>query len=160
MTAQQLMLPVAILVAGGAVTVALVCTRGGTVPATEAAVPVRPASPAAVPAAPPPARPPVLTPEIQARGRENAARALEAWRARLVAECWAPSAAKQPEPRQIPLTFSLSFSPEGALTGTGISEDRMTFRADVGTCLRRIPLSLRIPAPGVVLMVEVPFVLP
>ncbi|MBL9100609.1 MAG: hypothetical protein JNL82_06615 [Myxococcales bacterium] len=156
----QAALPISVVLAGGLVAAALVLTRPPAPPATTAQA----AAPAAEPPTPPPSvAPPVVpqeTPEVRARGQDNAARALEAYRARFVEQCWAPAAARQPEPRRLPLTFNLSFSPDGALTGLGISEDRQVQRPEVGTCLRGIEVELKIPAPGVMLMVEVPFTLP
>jgi hypothetical protein len=127
---------------------------------------VGPPAPAPAPpsrSAPEPARPgpPIaVTPLMQERGTENARLALEARRGEFVARCWAPAAAKQAEPGQIQLRFVLGFDPAGELIATGIVEDREHRRSDVTTCLRSIDLSFAIPAPGLVLQVEVPFTLP
>lgn len=125
--------------------------------------PASPPGPAAPPVAAPPivAPPPaVKTPEIEARGLENARRALEGARAEFVRRCWTPAADKQPEPRRLPLVFNLSFSPDGVLLGWGLSEDRAVQRPEVANCLRAVDLTLRIPAPGVPLQLAVPLTLP
>lgn len=121
--------------------------------------PVAPVTPVIAPAAAAPV-PPAMTPEVKARALENARLALEGQRATMVDRCWAPAAAKQPEPRQIPLVFNLSFAPEGQLLAVGISETRGMDRPEVATCLRSLELRLKIPAPGGTLLLEVPFTLP
>ena len=103
---------------------------------------------------------PTETPEIRERGVTNARRALEQLRGEFVASCWAPSAAATPEPRKIPLTFSLSYTPDGEVVGVGIIEDNAVFRSDVASCMRARTIKPRIPAPGVALNLEVPFELP
>ncbi len=80
--------------------------------------------------------------------------------AEFVERCWNPSAARQPEPRQIPLRFVLGFDAAGRLAASGIVEDRESYRSDVALCLRGIDLVFTIPAPGLPLQVEVPFTLP
>lgn len=158
MAVQQLALPIAVVLAGTVVAVAIVMTR----PPAPAPAVAATSSVAATPAPPPsPVQPvPTETPEVRARGRENAARALEAYRAEFVRTCWAPAVAERPEPRQIPLVFNLSFSPGGEIVGIGIDEDRAVNRADVAMCLRKIDVKPRIPAPGVALLLDVPFTLP
>ncbi len=101
-----------------------------------------------------------LPSEVQTRGAENARQALEAMRGDIVAKCWMPAVMEVEEPRQIVLTFSMSFSPQGELGGVGISEDRGAARPKVADCVRKLQLNLRVPAPGGVLFVEVPFSLP
>lgn len=176
MASQNLVLPLSIVVTGLIVAAAVVLSRSEssssvpvpTVPSVPAAaspvvVPlssVTPASPVVVPPSVTPAPPTAPTPEIEARGAENASQALEAYRGEFVEKCWAPAVKLRAEPRSIPLKFNLSFSPEGVLNGIGISEDRELQRPDVGICLRGIEVRLKIPAPGVPLFLVVPFVLP
>lgn len=164
----QLALPVSVVIAGGIVAAAIVLTRPPPPPplppptvaaAAEVAAAEAPRKTSAEPTNAP-VFVPVETPEVRARGLENAARALETYRPRFLEECWNPSAAREAEPRRIRLTFNLSFSPEGELIGVGISEDRSDHRPDVGMCLRRIEMHFKIPAPGVMLQLEVPFNLP
>lgn len=105
--------------------------------------------------------PPVeMSAETRARGVEDARLALEGAREEMVRRCWTPAAATQPEPRQVPLVFNMSFSAQGELTGLGLSEDRAANRPEVANCVRQLGLSLRVRAPGSLLLVEVPFTLP
>lgn len=109
------------------------------------------------PPTPPPA--PSLTPEIKERGQENARQALETFRPKFL-ECWAASVARTPEPPRIQLVFSLSFAPDGSIVALGIAEDHAAERPDVAECMRALRVQFSIPAPGVVLVTEVPFTLP
>jgi hypothetical protein len=162
---QSLVWPLSVIAAGGLVALAVVFAAPGVpAPAREPSA-VMTMPPVTPPVAPPTAAPPVTVapsdmPTITARGAENARAALEAWRATFVDRCWTPAAARQSAPERLPLQFNLSFSPTGELVGVGIVEDRVIGRADVAACLRAIELQLKIPAPGVVLSVEVPFTLP
>lgn len=115
-----------------------------------------------VPPDPPvgPPRPVEMSAETRARGVEDARLALEGAREEMVRRCWTPAAAKQPEPRQIPLMFNMSFSAQGEMTGFGVSEDRAAHRPEVANCVRLLGLPLRVRAPGSLLLVEVPFTLP
>lgn len=123
--------------------------------------PPAPAPVAAAPAAPvePPA-PRRTARELRQAGTEHARTALAAWHPRFVADCWEPSVALRPEPRQIPLRFNLSFDAGGQLIGVGISPSRSAYRPDVTACLRKLGVQLAIPAPGLPIQVEVPLVLP
>jgi len=125
------------------------------------ATPMTTAPIAATPQPPaPPAPPAPPTAEVQARATGNARQALEAMRPEFLRRCWTPAVAISPEPARLPLIFQMSFSPEGKLVVLGISDDPKISRVDVSTCLRSIPLPLKIPAPGRSLQLEVPFTLP
>lgn len=119
-------------------------------------------APTTSPTTSPPARPvpPPLTPEVQARAIANASAALEVMRPELRRRCWTPSVARRPEPARLPLTFTMSFTPQGQLVVLAISDDPKIVRNDVSTCLRSIAIPIKIPAPGHALQLEVPFVLP
>jgi hypothetical protein len=153
-TLEQLATPIAVVVAGVIVAVALVYTRSSApvpAPVSAPAVVAEPAAPRFVP---------TETPEIRERAVMNTRRELEAWRGEFVAKCWAPSAAATAEPRRIPLTFNVAFTPAGELVGLGIIEDGEVFRSDVANCMRGMAIAPKIPPPGVPLNLEVPFELP
>lgn len=164
MTTNAHTVPAAILAAGAFVGLGLYLglTRAPVAsPGEPAASPPAAPAPPELPPATAPVRPaPQLTPAVQERAQENAARALAAWRDEFRRRCWDPAAAAQPEPRQVPLTFNLSFAPDGNLVVAGIAEDRAANRSDVANCLRQLELGLKIPAPGVPVYLEVPFTLP
>jgi hypothetical protein len=126
----------------------------------EPAAPAPVAAPVTVAAPAPRPAPRRVTPELRRAGAEHARAALAAWHPRFVADCWEPSVAARPEPRQIPLRFNLSFDAGGKLIGVGISPSRSAYRPDVTACLRKLGVQLAIPAPGLPLQVEVPLVLP
>jgi hypothetical protein len=141
------------------VAAALVFGRGPAVVAPPVAPVATPMAAAPV-AAPVVAPPTVVTPAMQERAVENARLALEARRGEFVARCWAPAVAERPEPARIELGFVLGFDAAGQLGAVGITEDHEVHRSDVATCLRGLALQFKIPAPGLSLQVEVPFVLP
>ena len=90
----------------------------------------------------------------------DAIAALETQRARILAECWQPSVKEQPEPATMSLVYSFTFDPKGDQRARGIVVDRATGRPDVTTCLTRTVAPLKIPPPGAVVSVDVPFRLP
>jgi len=132
--------------------------RSGERPVPVVVTPMATPVPVATPVVPGP--PSVITPEMQAHAFDSARAALESYRAEFVARCWNPAVAKQPEPAWIPLSFNLAFGADGRIIGIGIAEDHNVHRADVGMCMRTIPLPLTIPAPGLPITIEVPFSLP
>ena len=164
MAASNLAIPVAIVLAS--VIMATGLYLGLRPPSPPPQPPVtaplpEPGPPVPVPVpVPVPAAPVAATLEVKAIAAENGRLALETVRAVMVERCWTSAAAKQPEPRQIPLMFNLSFSAQGQLVAFGISETRGADRPDVATCLRLLELRLQIPPPGSPLSVDVPFTLP
>lgn len=100
------------------------------------------------------------TDELKQKVARHATEALEAKRKDLVKECWAPAAKANPEPALARYSFNVTFDAEGTEIARGISDVRGFERPDVGQCLRQQPLGLRIPPPGVSVMVDVPFTLP
>lgn len=116
--------------------------------------PAPPAPPRPSPAAPPP-RPPA-----HAAAGANAARALEGVKPDLIQKCWNPALARAPEPATARYLFDLTFDAAGKEIARGISEPRGESRADVGVCLRALPIGLAIPPPGENVRVEAVLVLP
>jgi hypothetical protein len=130
--------------------------RSSDVPAARAAVDAATAAP---PAPTPTPAPPQGTPANVTA--ERVAAALEAQRARFVKDCWAPSAAKTPDPPRSPYIFNVSISPEGREMARGISEVREQSRGDVAQCLRGIvDAPVQVEPPGVTQSVEVTLWLP
>lgn len=89
-----------------------------------------------------------------------AAGELERNRAAAVTRCVQPSLAKKPEPAQVKLLFNLTFDAQGKQIGRGVSEDRATSRPDVTQCVTDLLPTLQVPPPGMVVQVDVPWVLP
>lgn len=86
---------------------------------------------------------------------------LEAQRPIFVSRCWAPSAARDPNPPRASFTYSLAVDENGKEVGRGITEHRDAFRSDVADCLRtqaNAPAS--IPPPGASVSVQLTITLP
>lgn len=107
-----------------------------------------------------PAAPAGPTDELKQKVIKQVTEALEGQRKDLVKECWAPAAKANPEPALARYSFNVTFNAEGTEIARGISDVRGFERPDVGQCLRQRSLGLRIPPPGVNVMVDVPFTLP
>lgn len=158
MATNNLGIPVAIVLSGalvaGALYMALRPTSAPVQPTTS-----EPTKPVVAPT-PAPAPTPVDPAAVRASGERDAKQTLEALRPRMVAECWAPAAAKQAEPTSIFLTFNFSFDAGGRCIGVGINEERERNRPDVAQCLRTLGILPTIAAPGAPLVLEIPFTLP
>lgn len=169
MDARSLLLPLSILLGCSLLAAVLIFTRQ---PAPPPAAPL-PVAPSPAPAPPPdpeaPSGPPVagsalelppVSPTVRERGQENAARGLAALRPALIAACWSPLPEGE-RPASVRLIYNLSFSPEGRLVAWGLSQPRGVEVPRLVTCLQEQVLDvLTIPAPGVPLVVEVPFAMP
>lgn len=105
---------------------------------------------------------PAPAPPIMPRDEvaKQVVQALEAHRPALVARCWKPSFAVQPEPPTIKYVLVFTFDAQGRQLARGLAEDRATARPDVTSCLTTSLPSLRIPAPGAGVQLDVPFSLP
>lgn len=97
---------------------------------------------------------------LAARAQANAARALDAIRPRLLAECWAPSRAAAADPPRVRYLLDVTFDAGGKQIALGVVEERGLARADVAKCLRRQPLDLRIDPPGSSVRVQLALELP
>ncbi len=85
---------------------------------------------------------------------------LDAARAQLVKECWAPSVAAKPSPAQAKYVINATFGADGAQIVRGLVADRGNERPDVDACLsQKLPM-LQIAATGQTTYLEVPFTLP
>jgi hypothetical protein len=81
-----------------------------------------------------PARTGPTTIDVSA-ARSEVVRQLEAARATLREQCWAPSLARTPTPDHGSFTFQYTFDPNGQQIARGISADQGRVRADVAFCL-------------------------
>jgi len=115
-----------------------------------AAAPQRAAPPAA-------ASPPVGD---RVAGAKEALAELESRRAKLVERCYAPAIAKKPEPKQVKLTFNVTFGPDGNEIMRGVQEDRASSRPEVTQCVMDNMGALKIAPQGASVFVEIPFTLP
>jgi len=127
------------------------------------------ATPPAVPTgvdkavAPPPMMPfEVPIPATHDKNADLARAALERMRGDFVRKCWAPAAAKTPEPAHASFTFNLAFDAQGKERARGIGEVAFgaDARTDVGNCLRGLASPIEIEAPGRAVSVSVTMELP
>ncbi|WP_437954976.1 hypothetical protein WME76_25885 [Sorangium sp. So ce119] len=133
-----------------------------------AAVPpgARPAAAEALQAGPaasaPPARAGAAAPQTVPRDEvaRQAARALDAHRPAIVARCYEPAIAAQPEPRAVKYVFNITFDAQGRQIARGLIEDRETARPEVTACLVGALPPVEIAPPGANVRVDVPFSLP
>jgi hypothetical protein len=158
----RLLLPVAIVVAGVAIGLGLYF---GLQRAPQQLPPVAHEVGAAAPAPAPPVPPevaPVAAPPAAATGdviqaaERHATMALDAHKKTVfLAECWEPIVAREPAPGTSRYIFQSTFDAEGREFTRAISEVRDTAsRPDVAQCLRQLPMTLRIPAPGMIVQVN------
>lgn len=157
----------AILGAGGLIGLGLFLGLRAQAPAMQPSVALpasaSPASSAAVGAARQPTAEPVATTRPVAGVDVKAALQAEIERRRpeLVKACWAPAAAKAPEPRSSTQTWNGTIGPEGTPLAFSLIELRGKSRPEVVSCLQDRLSSLRLtPAPGQSSYVEVTFTLP
>ena len=101
-------------------------------------------------AAAPPASTPAQTEETIAKVNENVRAALQREKAQtFIPKCWTPALAKTPEPSHSKVTFDMAFDPQGKEIARAVSEVRGESRTDVVQCLSKLPIGIKIPAPGV-----------
>jgi len=110
--------------------------------------------------APPPAAPPAAPSIDRSEIVKQAAAALGSERKKLGEKCFAPSLAKQPEPKTVKLNFNFTFDASGKQIARGVSEVREFARPDVTSCVLDALPAISVPAPGQTVFVEVPFELP
>jgi hypothetical protein len=91
--------------------------------------------------------------------RAEVERALEPARARILAECWKPSVARDPSPSRVAYVLSFTFDADGHQRARGMFELEGGSRPDIGACISQIP-PLTITPPGRRTSVEVSFALP
>lgn len=126
-----------------------------------------PGAPTSAVAVDKPVVPPVMPfaapiPAAQDKNADLARAALEKMRGTLVAKCWAPAAAKSPEPAHASFTFNLAFDAQGKERARGIGEVAFgaDARTDVGNCLRGLSGPIEIEPPGRPVSVTVTLELP
>jgi hypothetical protein len=120
------------------------------------------------------ATPPAPAPMEPSQARAEAAKALEAQRARLTERCWKPSVERAPLPAKVEYVLNFTFDADGKQITRGTAEklpgDGGPFdprhppaqagRPDVTACLSGALAPVTIPPPGRSTYVEVPFGLP
>lgn len=84
-----------------------------------------------------------------ARANAAARAALAAAKPAISKKCWEPAVATDSEPASVSYQLDVSFDANGRQVSRGVIERRDRSRADVARCLRSLPMTLRIPAPGV-----------
>jgi hypothetical protein len=85
---------------------------------------------------------------------------IERLRPMWVERCWAPSAARDPEPKRISFIYDSTFDPRGMQVTRSFRESRDASRPDVTACLGEGPLDMRIAPPGAHVRVEIEATLP
>lgn len=117
-------------------------------------------APPSAQAAPPPAR--VDADAVQKRVQEAAAAAIEKEkREKYLPQCWVPALEENPQPPTSKHFFVLGFDAEGRESVRGLSDIRGESRAEVGACVQRVPMGIRIsPPPGIPVNVQVPLEFP
>ncbi|MEZ4428027.1 MAG: hypothetical protein R3A51_10125 [Nannocystaceae bacterium] len=161
MSTSDMLIPASIVV--GSVIIAGALYMALRPPSSAAPAPAIVEAPTSV-APPPVVAPVVAAPRVatvvdpQARATAAVRDALASQRAQLRDACWTAPAAG--EPLEIPLVMSVGFDSEGRSVSVGISEDRAAARPEVANCLRAHLFAFSIPAPGVPVHVEAPFVAP
>ena len=95
--------------------------------------------------------------EVEARARE----ALEKTRPLMLEKCWEPAIKENPEPKTSEFIYDMTFDGKtGKAISRGVNEIREKSRADVGTCLRELPMDYVIEPPGHNVRIEIAFTLP
>ncbi len=74
--------------------------------------------------------------------------------------CWTPALMRDPNPATSRYDIDMSFNAEGVEVMRGVVETRGESRADVGVCLRTMPIGLRLPPPGANFRVIIPIEFP
>lgn len=108
------------------------------------------------------APPPSLSAGTQAQFEQAARAALAAEKkATFLPACWEPAIKSAPLPARAKFSLDVTFDAQGIEVARGISDDRSAPRNDVGICLRKLPMGLKLsPPPGVSVRVELPLELP
>ena len=78
----------------------------------------------------------------------------------LVEKCFAPSLAKNPEPKTVSYTFNYTFDASGKQIARGTIESRESSRPDVTQCVSQNLPAIEVPPPGQSTTVDVKFVMP
>lgn len=132
------------------------------------------------PAAPPPPSVPVVVDEPRAPAaapesgrpapaaarvdRSDVAKQVEAALAKhkkmLIEKCFAPSLAKNPEPKIVSYSFNYTFDASGKQIARGTVETRENSRPDVTQCVNQNLPAIEVPPPGQSMPVDVTFVMP
>lgn len=99
--------------------------------------------------------------EVRRKAEQAARAAIDAEKQRrFLPECWAPAVQSNPQPPTSRHVFALGFDAQGRENVRGVNDIRGESREDVGRCLQRIPMGIRIPPPGVPLSIEITVDLP
>ncbi len=151
--------PIAIVVAGLCIALAIYFGLRASVPQAPAGTPqiVTQAEPDRAGSAPPAAAA-QQTAAAQARAIADAGKAVEAARAGWSAKCWDTADATTRTPGKYVAT--LAFEADGRSVISGVTELRGQSDPNVAQCLRQVVVGLTIPAPGERVSVEIPFALP
>ena len=102
-----------------------------------------------------PVTPPAASPAIQTAADQAAVSALSVEKkTNFVPKCWVPSVQKSATPANAKYRLEMMFGADGVEIGRGIHEDRAATRDDVASCLRNMPIGLRISPPGAPVLVS------
>jgi hypothetical protein len=160
---RSLLTPVAILIGGASIAVALFfglrsrepapVLRASSTPPTDGRG--SPPPQASIPASRAPSR------SLDEAAVESAVAAqLDTQRNAMNRLCVAPSMAKKEKPPKVALVLNIAFDANGKQAARGFIEDRETSRADVTQCLQTNLPALSVPPPGRVITIQVPWTLP
>ncbi len=148
-------MPLAIVVAGAAIGAGLYFGLRAQAP-----VVMPPVAPVVVP---PVVAPPVVAPPVPVASPEvvlgHAIEALRYQRAGLLATCFRPALAAKPG-LTMELVFNVTFDAQGRQLARGVVETPGTSTPALTACVTGAMTPLQVPAPGRVLMVEVPLRFP
>ncbi len=97
---------------------------------------------------------------LQAKVQKQALDALGKHRAQIVADCWNPSAKKDPNPAKLTFNFRFLFKPTGELGTSSVGDAPAESRRDVSQCIRDLKLPIAVAPPGSEIAVQIPFTLP
>jgi hypothetical protein len=90
----------------------------------------------------------------------EAEKAIASLRKEITDHCWAPHKGDDGIPKKLKFIYSGSFDATGIEVARGLSEERGAVWGPVSTCARDLKMNLKIPAPGTVLNVTIPFEVP
>jgi hypothetical protein len=103
---------------------------------------------------------PAVPQEQAARLQRDAAEAFEGLRNRVRSDCWDALPDDPEAPDEVDVVLSLSYSADGNVIASGISESREKNRAGVAACLAPFIRELDVPAPGSNLSIELSVTIP